>query len=71
MINIGIPSVKRWDAALLDKLNNYTDLNHLLGNNWQYRRMNSDYGYVVLETENFYTRFLLLLNTYNINVSTA
>ena len=59
MINVGILSVKRWDAALLDKLNNCSDLNHLPGNNWQYRRMNGDYGYVVLETEDFYTRSLV------------
>jgi len=38
------------------KLENYADLNYLLGRNWHFRGLNAngDYGYTVLETIDFY-----------------
>ena len=55
MRNAGIPSVKR-SGIQHYKLNNYADLNYLLGNNWHYWGLNGngDYGFVVLETVDFY-----------------
>ena len=40
------------------KIQNYKDLNHLLGDNWHFRAINAnaDYGYAVLETVMFYIR---------------
>ena len=38
------------------KIRKFIDLNSLLGNNWHFRGLNSngDYGYVILETIEFY-----------------
>ena len=54
MRNAGIPSVKKGGVQHYE-LKNYSDLNHLLDNNWHYRRLhgNGDYGFVVLETVDF------------------
>ena len=51
----GIPS-KKVGGYQRYKIMHYKDLNHLLGQNWHVRGINSggDYGYVVLDTVDFY-----------------
>ena len=53
----GIPS-KKVGGYQHYKIMHYKDLNHLLGQNWHVRGINSggDYGYVVLDTVDFYLR---------------
>ena len=51
----GVPSEKKCGIQHY-KVNNYSDLDDLLGSNWHFRglNVNGDYGYAVLETINFY-----------------
>ena len=51
----GIPSGKK-SGVQHYKLNNYADIDHLLGANWHFRGLNAkgDYGYAVLDTNDFY-----------------
>ena len=48
------------------KIRKFSDLNSLLGNNWHFRGLNSngDYGYVMLETVEFYIRKSWSLSEY-------
>ena len=48
------------------KIRKFSDLNSLLGNSWHFRGLNSrgDYGYVILETVEFYLRKSKRLSEY-------
>ena len=54
---LGTPSTKTQGVQRYT-IKHYQDLNPLLGRNWHYRGLNSngDYGYMVLETVEFYIR---------------
>jgi len=54
--SVGVPSEKKWDPAL--QVRHYADLDELLGRDWHFRgiNINGDYGYVVLQTVDYYFR---------------